>query len=128
MTMVAETLLTDVHFTVPLLPPSVNHAKFANFHKKPEARAFIDAVCIFSRKPVCRGPFYTVAFVYFIPKAQFLRWDVDNFLKITCDALKAAGIINDDRYILRVTAEKRVEHDSPDGRTCCHIQSSERPD
>jgi Holliday junction resolvase RusA-like endonuclease len=98
-------------FHVPLLPPSVNHYKVRRFYNSPAAKAFIDAVCIFSRKQPVLGAFYQVQVYYIMAPEEFLKWDVDNFSKVTLDALKVAGVIRDDRYVveLNLTKQKAAE-------------------
>lgn len=98
---------SQLRFSVPLLPPSVNHYKSPSwrggFFKTREATAFTDAVAIFGRE--CRGllsaaDFYEVDLVFAIEETRFLKCDGDNFEKLAFDALKTAGILRDDRYIV----------------------------
>lgn len=104
-------------FAVPLLPPSVNHYKVGRFYNSGETRAFIDAVCIFSRKTPVIGEFYQVDIRYFLPQPQFLRWDTNNFWKVAIDALATAGVIRDDRYVIDEHARKESTADPRDART-----------
>jgi Holliday junction resolvase RusA-like endonuclease len=104
-------------FTVPLLPPSVNHYKVGRFHNSSATRAYIDAVCIFSRKTPVLADFYEVTIHYFIAPAEFLRWDTNNFWKVAMDALATAGVIRDDRYVIDEHASKRQAADERDART-----------
>jgi len=102
-----------VEFTVPLVPPSVNHVwnakRGGGFYKDAAAEAFSDAVCLLSRH--CgrlTGKFYSVDLEFSLARNRFLKFDADNFEKVAFDSLKAAGIISDDRYIVRHTNIKRV--------------------
>ena len=97
----------NLSFTLPLLPPSVNHYKVRRYFSNRETQAFMDAVCIFSKKQPVTGRFFIVDITYYLPDAELLRWDTNNFAKVAIDALVKAGVIRDDRYILEERARKR---------------------
>jgi hypothetical protein len=109
---------TIVAFTVPYLtPPSVNHAyqptikagKDGAFHRgrklSPDAKAFKDAVAIFSRQRTVaptrpadlRKARYRVEVHLYLGKN--VRLDPDNCGKIAVDALKDAGVIHADHNV-----------------------------
>jgi len=104
-----------VSFTVPLLPPSVNHyyrpSRRGGYYISPEAQAFIDAVCIFSGRQACEGKFYAVQISVGIPQAEFLRLDIDNLGKSLLDSLRKAAVIKDDRYVVDLHLTKYVSPD-----------------
>jgi len=84
-------------FTVPLVPPSLNHYKtrFRNGNTvvTKEARAFKAAVATYARGEYVRGKSFHVALrVVLPPKA---RGDVDNFPKLVLDGLADAGVFRD---------------------------------
>jgi Holliday junction resolvase RusA-like endonuclease len=80
-------------FTVPLVPPSVNHYKtrFRNGNTvvSGEALAFKDAVSIFSRQEYVVGKKFAVAIKIVLGKGD--KGDVDNFPKLVLDGLAAYG-------------------------------------
>src|SRR5579863_867739 len=94
-------------FMLPLLPPSVNHYKVRRYYSSPETKAFIDAVAIFSGKHPVAGPMYDLQIFYYLAPKQLLKWDVDNFGKVSCDALHICGVIPDDRYVMDLGQHKR---------------------
>jgi len=110
-------------FTVPLLPPSVNHYKAARknggFYRKREAVAFVDAVCVVSRKTMVTGNFYTVEIFFFLgpSKRNLSSNDLDNFQKVGIDALVRAGVIKTDGRILDLHLHKRFVAGDREERT-----------
>lgn len=113
--------MTKVSFTVPLVPPSVNHyrvrlgrkdsiGRAASFETK-EAKAFKQAVAIFSRGQSLNGESYAVTCVYFLGHKQ--RGDIDNFLKCSLDSLVEARIIHSDAAITKLTVEKSRDKENP---------------
>jgi len=114
---------TPFRFTVPLLPPSVNHykgvRKNGGFYRKREAVAFVDAVCVISRKTMVTGNFYTVEIFFFLgpSKRNLSSNDLDNFQKVGIDALVRAGVIKTDGRILDLHLHKRFVATDRDQRT-----------
>jgi Holliday junction resolvase RusA-like endonuclease len=103
---------TELHFSVPLVPPSVNHYKQPNgrggYFVTKEAKSFIDAVCMIGKTKAVQlpipGKFYEVILLVHVQEKRFLRGDSDNMEKVAFDAIsKHAGIVRDDRYITRHT-------------------------
>ena len=112
-----EARIVQVEFSVPLIPPSVNHFKERRFFSNAEARGFIDAVCVFSERSPVVGKYYEVWLTYHLDPDKFLRFDSDNFEKVSFDALARAGVIRDDRYIVDHHNSKRIATDARDART-----------
>ncbi len=107
----------SVSFTVPLLPPTVNHYKTPYiavrgpragkqcFSVSAEAQAFKDAIAIFARgatlippdprehRHVRYGLYITIVF------GPNDRGDGDNFWKVIADGLKDAGVIHSDARV-----------------------------
>jgi Holliday junction resolvase RusA-like endonuclease len=100
-------------FTVPLLPPSVNHYKSprrgGGWFRAAESIAFIDAVCVFSGKTMVTGNFYALEIWFFLgpAKRNLSSNDLDNFQKVAIDALVRAGVIKTDGRILDLHLHKR---------------------
>lgn len=115
-------VLEDGHsFSVPFVPPSVNHYKKpdgrGSWFMTKEARAFIEAVTIFSNRRPVAGPFFHVDLRFYLPAKSFLKMDADNFEKVSFDALTIAGVIPDDRYVTRHTNQKLSVQDPEKIRT-----------
>jgi len=103
----------DLDFTVPLLPPSVNHYKVRRYYNSGETKAYIAAVCVFARAAAEHhlagdGVVYEVDLTFAIPRTGFYRWDTNNFWKVALDALVHARVIRDDRYIVEEHARKEL--------------------
>ena len=120
-----------VVFTVPLLPPTVNHYwadtmytgrdGYAHRGRKltPQAKAFKAAVAIFSQGRTVapasaaerRKVMYRVeAHVYYGPRQ---RGDVDNFGKAICDSLEYAGVIHSDSNVDFRAVPHKDERNNP---------------
>lgn len=111
----AEAWPEKVSFTVPLVPPSVNHYKMrtrkgVTFVSK-EAKAFKEAVAIYGRGLHVEAEAYHVTTRIFLGVGQ--RGDVDNFLKCALDGLAAAHIIRSDAAVQKITAEKFRDRENP---------------
>jgi Holliday junction resolvase RusA-like endonuclease len=110
-------------FTVPLLPPSVNHYKKpkrgGGWYRAAESIAFIDAVCVFSGKTKVTGNFYALELFFFLgpSKRNLSSNDLDNFQKVAIDALGRAGVIVNDGRILDLHVHKRFVSTDRDERT-----------
>lgn len=131
-------------FSVPLLPPSVNHYKLPRkgsrgWYKTPESIAFIKAVSLLAipRVPenwpapwrLAKGVklFYEATITVYIRESNFLRVDADNFSKVGVDSLTAAALITDDRYIIDHRIRKLPVLNALDERTDYLIRVVERP-
>lgn len=128
----------ELSFSVPLIPPSVNHYKApkarGGYYVTPEAKAFIDAVPVFARPAAPRTwpwfgtdsktghgkparIFYEVELMFHIHRPRFLAGDSDNLEKVAFDALTTCGAITDDRYV-KYHSNRALPVDSPgDQRT-----------
>ena len=108
----AYTTKDSYSFTVPLVPPSVNHYKHPNgkggFYRSKEADAYLQAVQLFSnnRREPLDFRFYHVDLTFMIEQDKVLRCDLDNLLKLAFDALTHAFVIRDDRYVSSFAARK----------------------
>jgi crossover junction endodeoxyribonuclease RusA len=98
-----------VEFSVPLLAPSVNHyvkhTRSGSHYVSREAKAFKDAVRLFSRGMFCRFPWYYVDITLGLGPNQ--RGDIDNFGKLCLDALVDAGVIDSDAKVTDLVLHKR---------------------
>jgi Holliday junction resolvase RusA-like endonuclease len=119
------TKLSPFTFSVPLLPPSVNHYKQPSvrggMYRTREVTAFIDAVCLLSGRTRMTGNFYELELTFHLgPKKRNLSSnDLDNFLKVSLDALgdKGARIIVNDGRVLDLHVHKRFVLTDRDERT-----------
>jgi len=107
--------VSEVTFTVPLVPPSVNHYKMrtrkgVTFVSK-EAKAFKNAVCICGRGFAVEAEAYEVTVRIFLGSGK--RGDIDNFLKCTLDGIVEAGVIQTDAAITLLHAEKYRDKANP---------------
>ena len=104
-----EGSMNQVSFTVPLVPPSVNHYKKPRmggrgYYIADEALAFFKAVAIFGRGQTVEAESYEVGLQIFLGKRG--KGDADNFAKVCLDGLVRAGIIRTDAGIQKLTIEK----------------------
>src|SRR5262245_22148255 len=110
-------------FTVPLIPPSVNHYKKPSrrggFYVTAEAQAYIDAVCLLSRGLKVTGDAYRIGISFYLgpPKQHLGRFDLDNFAKVAIDALVKAGCIRNDARIFDLYLVKRFVSNAREERT-----------
>lgn len=110
-------------FAVPLLPPSVNHYKKprrgGGFYRAVECTSFVDAVCVFSKKFKVTGNFYMLEIWFFLgpSKRNLSSNDLDNFQKVSIDALVHAGVIKTDGRILDLHLHKRFVASDREERT-----------
>ena len=117
----SEVLESTVSFTVPLVPPSVNHYKLPagmrrdrttgrfrpTFKLSPEALAYKQAVAIFARQATVtpenerdrRCVRYGLFVRVILGKGQ--HGDGDNFWKCIADGLVEAGVIHTDARVYR---------------------------
>jgi len=104
-----------VSFTVPLVPPSVNHYKMrtrkgVTFVSK-EAIAFKEAVAVYGRGLHVEAEAYQVTAHIYLGLGQ--RGDLDNFLKCALDGLTAANVIRSDAAVTKIIAEKFRDRENP---------------
>lgn len=100
--------MTELKFTVPLVPPSVNmyvrHTRTGKHYVTKEAKAFKYAVAIFAKgRRIASEPF-EVAISVFLGKGR--RGDADNFQKVVLDGLVECGAIRSDAAARKVSVEK----------------------
>lgn len=106
-----------ITFTVPLIPPSVNHyvkhTKNGRHYVTAEATAFKNAISIFSkgkvRNPYSSGVSVEVA-IYLGPGR---KGDIDNFAKVCLDGLVEAGIIRSDAGVQTLIMHKDRDNANP---------------
>lgn len=108
--------LKSVSFTVPLVPPSVNHYKMPRrggkgFYVTEEAQAFKKAVAIFAKGAHYAAEECRVELGIYLGKGG--RGDIDNFLKVTLDGLVSAGVINSDAHIKALSVFLGRDWDNP---------------
>lgn len=105
----------QVSFTVPLVPPSVNHYKMRTrkgvTFVSGEAKAFKQAVAIFGRGQAVEAESYEVSLQIFLGKNG--KGDADNFAKCCLDGLVEGGIIRTDAAINKLTIEKTRDWKNP---------------
>jgi Holliday junction resolvase RusA-like endonuclease len=127
-----------ISFTVPLVPPSVNHYKkprgggLHGFYVTAEGRAFKDAVAIFARgrsvSPVTESARdrvrYQLEVRVVLGRKQ--RGDGDNFWKCIADGLVEANVIHSDarvrRWILEVEDGDRL---NPRTEICVRVMGED---
>jgi len=83
-----------IEFTVPLVPPSVNHYKVRYRNGRTvvsgKAIAFKEAVAVFCRGRYVTGKTFSVGMGIFLGKKD--KGDVDNFPKLVLDGLADCGV------------------------------------
>ena len=93
--------MTEIEFTVPLIPPSVNsyvrHTRSGRHYVTKEAKAFKEAVAVCGPRGKREAKSYRVDVVLYLGKGQ--RLDLDNCTKVIGDGLKDAGLIHSDAAI-----------------------------
>lgn len=106
-----EKLLVDVW--VADLSPTINHLwksrKFgAKLYKSPEGKAWQDMCALILRNAAELQEPYTgnVRAEYTFQSKSRRKWDVDNRVKASQDCLAMAGIILDDKQIIKFSAER----------------------
>jgi crossover junction endodeoxyribonuclease RusA len=106
--------LSCVRFTVPLIPPSVNHyvkhTRNGRHYVTAEAKAFKEAVAIFAKGRVEADEYLVVSIVW-LGAGQ--RGDVDNFPKVVLDALVDAGVIHSDAAVREIRFRKERDPKNP---------------
>jgi Holliday junction resolvase RusA-like endonuclease len=109
--------VTEVHITVPLTPPSVNHYKMkdrrGHWYVKAEATAFKECVCLLGKqvRGVLVSRRYELEVTIYLGAGQ--RGDGDNFWKVIADGLVEAGVIHSDAAVDDWILHKRRDSKSP---------------
>ena len=112
-----------MRFSVPMLPPSVNHYKQmrrgGGMYLTKQATAFADQTFLLSRGIMITGNFYEIDLTFYLgPKRQKLSsHDLDNFIKVAIDALARAHVITNDGRVLDLHVHKRFCSTERDERT-----------
>ncbi len=104
----------SVSFTVPGVPPSVNHYKSTRngrYYVSKEALKFKADVALCAAKQYVAAEAYEVHLHIFLGHKQ--RGDLDNFLKVALDSLVAAGVIHTDSAVTRLVVEKARDRKEP---------------
>lgn len=100
--------MSKAEFVVPLVPPTVNHyvkhTRSGRHYITPAATAFKEAVALCSRGQQVEGSEYEVTIGIILGKG--VRGDIDNFLKVSLDALVFAGVISSDARVTRLIVSK----------------------
>lgn len=90
-----------VSFTVPLVPPTVNHyvkhTRSGRHYVTQEATEFKKALAIFANGARLEGKSYSVGIGIYLAAKQ--KGDVDNFGKCVLDGLKDSGVIDSDAKV-----------------------------
>jgi Holliday junction resolvase RusA-like endonuclease len=93
--------MAEISFTVPLVPPSVNHYKKprgrGKWYVTGEAQAFKDAVALFARGKRVIAKTYAVDILIYL--GANAKGDIDNYAKVVLDGLKDAGVIHSDAAV-----------------------------
>lgn len=110
--------MNEVHITVPLVPPSVNHYKMRTrkgvTFVSAEAKAYKKAVVFASfQRPVDSWgrANYSVDVTVFQGKGD--KGDVDNYAKCVLDGLVEAGVIHSDAAITDLRLRKQRDRENP---------------
>lgn len=107
-----------ITFTVPLIPPSVNHYKQPRrggrgFYVTGEATAFKEAVAIFARGKVSTPYSSGLSVEINIYLGRGKKGDIDNFAKVCLDGLVEAGIIQSDAGVQELIMRKDRDNANP---------------
>jgi crossover junction endodeoxyribonuclease RusA len=115
----------SITFTVPLVPPSVNHyvkhTRNGRHYVTKEAKAFKEAVVLLAPRHVKPAKRYRVVLSVFLGAGA--RGDADNFGKCPIDALVSAGVIHSDAAVESVTINKFRDRENP--RTVITVEAME---
>jgi Holliday junction resolvase RusA-like endonuclease len=115
-------------FSVPLLPPSVNHYKQprrgGGWYRAADAIAFVDAVAIFCRGLRTTGNYFELELTFYLgPGRNRGQNDLDNYSKVAIDALVRAGVIKNDARVFDLHLHKRFVGTDREERTEYSIAS-----
>ncbi len=102
-------------FTIPLVPPSVNHyvkhTRLGRHYVTREGLEFKKAVAIFARGQVVTAKRYELEAVIYLGHGQ--RGDGDNFWKVIADGLVEARVIHSDAAVEDWILRKRRDPKNP---------------
>lgn len=115
-------MLESHSFSVPYLPPSVNHylirvRNSARVIVKREAKKYKEDMALLAgRNPVgihtgSAKSFYEVTVRIFLGADQ--KGDIDNYQKLILDGIKDAGLIHSDDAVLDLDIKKRRDRNRP---------------
>jgi crossover junction endodeoxyribonuclease RusA len=106
-----------VSFTVPLVPPSVNHyvkhTRSGRHYVTAEAKAFKSAVSIFAAKHRGSQDSSECLVEINVYLGRGARGDVDNFAKVCLDGLVEAGVLRSDSEVQKLTLAKFRDWQNP---------------
>jgi Holliday junction resolvase RusA-like endonuclease len=116
-----------VKFTMPGIPPSVNHYKKPNFktgrtYLTNEATHFYHDLAVLASGQRIRAKAYRVEIEVFLGFKE--RGDVDNFAKVVLDGLVHAGVIHSDAAVEQLYMTKQRDKGNP--RTVISVQEIEK--
>jgi crossover junction endodeoxyribonuclease RusA len=117
----------SLEFTVPLVPPTVNHyvkhTRTGRHYVTKEAKAFKAAVASLAgcRQVPCK--WYSVKIHIYLGAKQKL--DLDNCAKVVLDGLAEAGTIHSDAAITTLLLEKSRDRANP--RTWIAVSEGRKP-
>ena len=123
-------------FSVPLLPPSVNHYKQprrgGGWYRAADAIAFVDAVAIITRGAGSQritGNCHEIELTFYLGPARSRGAnDLDNYSKVAIDALVRAGVIKTDARVFDLHLHKRFVGSDREERTEYSIASRQVTD
>lgn len=105
----------EISFTVPLVPPSVNHywkhTRSGRHYVTSEGLRFKTALAVFARRRSIRAKRYVLEAVIYLGHGQ--RGDGDNFWKAIADGLVEAGVIHSDAAVSDWILRKRRDRTNP---------------
>lgn len=107
--------MSELEFTVPLTPPSVNryvrHTRKGKHYVSAEAVKFKEAVAIFARGRKVVAQSYELTIHIFYGKGE--RGDLDNRAKCVQDGLEDAGVIHSDSAVISLSMKKHRDPLNP---------------
>ena len=118
---------TELDFTVPLIPPSVNHyakhTRGGGHYVTKEALAFKAAIPICAKQRQLRYKFYAIEIYVNLGHGQ--KVDLDNCSKVILDGLVEGGQIHSDAAVTLLCLHKRRDRKNP--RTCITVWEGMAP-
>ena len=85
-------------------PISINSCWQGRRYKTKEAKIYDKSLQLLLPKKKIEAQFYAVKYIFYLK--SILKADIDNFIKVIQDNLVKKGIIRDDRFILKIEAQK----------------------